>query len=84
MVVLCSGDSAAIISANFRKRVQGGWNAAPEQEQSHVKQQWTKEEVARKFNSSDLDEDVISSTTRGNRHSTQGNRHSTQGEIQIP
>lgn len=34
-------------------------------------------QVARKFNSSDLDDDVLNNTTRGN-------RHSTQGEIYIP
>ncbi|KAL6730998.1 hypothetical protein Aduo_001912 [Ancylostoma duodenale] len=93
MVVLRSGNSAAIILANFRKRVQYGWNAEPELDhRQEVKQQWSKEEVARKFNSSDLDDDLPSSTTRGDRHSSHSphsthstpSTHTMQGEIHIP
>ncbi|KAK6730171.1 hypothetical protein RB195_006934 [Necator americanus] len=65
-------------SGGFQKQVIGGWNAKPEQGQNHeVKKQWTKDEVAAKFRSADLDDDHPVSTTRGN-------RHSTQGEIEIP
>lgn len=59
----------------LRQQAIGGWNAQPDQLEPQRAEQWTREQMAQKFQSANVDDDLFNSATRGNR---------PQSDIQVP